>query len=378
VTVQEALDKLDGGGVVNPADITDLISKTPSSMHVEHYAGIVADSYRLRSLMELASGIVDKVGKGEDASKVSAWAMEALVGNGNRKKEVRDLSTILDSVLDTIEDRVNAREEGRQVGVQVGLRDLDKILNGIRGGDLVYLAGRPGMGKTTAALQFATEIARNAGPVLIRSAEMSDEELVLKLLASASGCNYSELRSGFVHDEDWPILLEAANELFSLPIGFLPPGNFNDMINDIRTRVMQGTRPAAIVIDYLQLLVEPGRGSRNDDVTDLSRRLKLLAQELDTPIICLSQLSRAVESRGDKRPQLSDLRDSGSLEQDADFVIFVYREAYYKPEDPDCQGILDFIVAKNRHGSTRTASTFFRPETGVIRDLQLVRESLEY
>jgi len=249
---------------------------------------------------------------------------------------------------------------------------------------LLILAARPGMGKTSFALSVALNASRrNNARVAVFSMEMSNEQLVQRLLSMETAIDSHRLRMGDINEEEWPILLEAANMLGTAPI-FIDdtPGA---TVNDLRTKARRLYAEHGldlIIIDYMQLMTgssgSTGRNeNRQQEISYISRSLKSLARELNVPVIALSQLSRAVEARTDKRPMLSDLRESGSIEQDADVVLFIYREDYYL-EDSDRQNIADVLVAKHRHGSTGNVSLYFRKELTQFRDLEIQRTELDY
>lgn len=377
VTVTEEMGR-DG---LDPAEITGLMVAVPSSVYAVHYAEIVLEYFRLREVERIGSELVGRVYKGgEDAAALTSWAEEQILGNSKGEETRTAMGEILAGVLDELEEASNLRKDGLDVGVNLGNRFLDRLLGGLRGGNLLILGARPGMGKTTFALQAARYVAANSGPVWTYTFEMSKDEIGKKHLAAVARCSYTDLHSGVIDDSDWPILLEAANELSSLPLEtFEPEGSIEAVRNHAIARAARFGSPALIVVDYIQLMSgNPyGRGEVNrvQDVSVISRGLKLLARRLGCPVVALSQLSRSVESRGDKRPMLSDLRESGSLEQDADAVIFLYREDYYVP-DTDLQNVMEAIVAKNRHGSTGVAKMYFEKPTGQIKELELKRTEL--
>jgi replicative DNA helicase len=257
-------------------------------------------------------------------------------------------------------------------------------LGGLQKSDLLILAARPGMGKSSLALSIALNASRhNNARVAIFSLEMSNEQLVERLLSMETAINSHRLRMGDIHEDEWPILLEAANMLGTAPI-FIDdtPGA---TVSDLRTKARRLYAEHGldmIIIDYMQLMTGSSGGNgrnenRQQEISYISRSLKSLARELNVPVIALSQLSRAVEARSDKKPLLSDLRESGSIEQDADVVLFIYREDYYE-EDSEKQNIAEIIIAKHRHGSTGNVSLYFRKELTQFRDLEIQRTELEY
>jgi replicative DNA helicase len=259
---------------------------------------------------------------------------------------------------------------------------LDQILGGLQRSDLIILAARPAMGKTAMCLNIADNATRkHGGRVAFFSLEMSKDQLVQRQLSMITGVDSHRLRLGKIYEQEWPMLLEAANELANtkLYIDDTPGASVNDIRTKAR-RLYAEDGLDLIIVDYLQLMVGAGgqKGqNREQEISYISRSLKLLARELNVPIIALSQLSRAVESRADKRPMLSDLRESGAIEQDSDVVLFIYREDYYV-EDTDRQNIADIIIAKHRHGATGTVGLYFRRELTKFSDLEIQRTDLEY
>uniref|UniRef100_A0A540VLV8 Replicative DNA helicase n=1 Tax=Litorilinea aerophila TaxID=1204385 RepID=A0A540VLV8_9CHLR len=368
--------------VGGPAYITDLISTTPTAIYVDHYARIVERTAVLRRLIAAAGKIAELAyDESQDVDEVVDRAEQIIFGVSESRIH-RDLTPIR-AIMTGVVERIDflTRNRDTLMGVPTGFTMLDRLLGGFQKSDLIILAGRPGMGKTSFALSIAQNAAKRYGArVAIFSLEMSSEQLVQRLLSMETGIDSHRLRLGDVHEEEWPILLEAANMLASTNIFIddTPAAS----VTEIRTKARRLYAEHGldlILIDYMQLMT--GQGGRNEnrqqEISYISRSLKALARELNVPVIALSQLSRAVESRADKRPMLSDLRESGSIEQDADVVLFIYREDYYI-EDTDRQNIADVLVAKHRHGSTGTASLYFRKELTQFRDLEIQRTDLEY
>ena len=276
-----------------------------------------------------------------------------------------------------------ARHQDRMMGVPTGFVLLDKMLGGFQKSDLIIVAGRPGMGKSSLGLSIAQNAAmRHNARVAVFSLEMSSEQVVQRLLAIETAIDSHRLRLGQIDEEEWPVLVDAANTLAGSKI-FIDDTPGATMV-EIRTKARRLYAEHGIdlvLVDYMQLMSGGGSGHRGEnrqqEISFISRSLKGLARELNVPVIALSQLSRAVESRANNKPVLSDLRESGSIEQDSDVVIFVYREDYYN-EETDRQNIADLMVAKHRHGTTGTVSLYFRKELTQFRDLELRREDLEY
>jgi replicative DNA helicase len=291
------------------------------------------------------------------------------------------------AIMGNVVDRIDflTRNKDTLMGVPTGFTMLDRLLGGMQKSDLIILAARPAMGKTSLAINVAQNAAKRYNArVAIFSLEMSNEQLAQRLLSMETGIDSHRLRLGQLHEEEWPILLEAANVLAgtNIFIDDTPAASVNEIRTKCR-RLYAEHGLDMVLIDYMQLMSGQGGsgGGRNEnrqqEISYISRSLKALARELNVPVIALSQLSRAVESRSDKRPMLSDLRESGSIEQDADVVLFIYRDDYYN-EDSEQQNIADVIVAKHRHGSTGTVSLYFRKELTQFRDLEIQRTELDY
>lgn len=369
--------------VGGPAYVTDLISSTPSAMYVDHYARIVERTALLRRLIGAAGQIAELAyDDSQDVDEVIDRA-ESLIFGVSEARIHRDLMPIR-AIMGNVVDRIDflARNQDTLMGVPTGFMMLDRLLGGLQKSDLVILAARPAMGKSSLALNVAQNAAKRYGArVAIFSLEMSNEQLVQRLLSTETGIDSHRLRLGQVHDDEWPILLEAANMLANTNIFIddTPAATVNEIRTKCR-RLYAEHGLDMVMIDYMQLMSGQAGGrdaNRQQEISYISRSLKGLARELNVPVIALSQLSRAVESRSDKRPMLSDLRESGSIEQDADVVLFIYREDYYI-EDTDRQNIADIIIAKHRHGSTGTVSLFFRKELTQFRDLEVQRTELDY
>lgn len=387
VTVVDELERRgrleDIGG---PAYITDLISMTPTAMFVEHYARIVERTAVLRRLIAAAQEIAEIAYDDEQDVESAVNRAESLILGVTESRIHRDLAPI-GEVMPTVMDNIGAlsQQQGEVMGVPTGFTMLDRLLGGLQKSDLIILAARPAMGKTSLALNVAQNAAlRHRQRVAIFSLEMSTEQLVQRFLSMQTGIDSHRLRLGSLEDDaEWMMLVAAAEELAATSI-FIDdtPGA---TVQDIRTkcrRLYAEHGIDLIMIDYMQLMQgSAGSNGRNEnrqqEISYISRSLKGLARELNVPVIALSQLSRAVESRSDKRPMLSDLRESGSIEQDADVVMFIYRDDYYD-ENSERANIADVIIAKHRHGSTGTVNLFFRKELTQFRDLEMQRTELTY
>ena len=368
-----------------PAYLTDLISSTPTAMYIDSYARIVERAAVLRRLISAAGKIAELAyDEAQNVEEVVDRAEQIIFGVSESRIH-RDLTPVR-AIMSNVVDRIDflARNQDTLMGVPTGFTMLDRMLGGLQKSDLIILAARPGMGKSSLALSIAQNAAKRQGArVAVFSLEMSSEQLVQRLLSMETAIDSHRLRMGDIHDAgEWDILLAAANTLSNTNI-FIDdtPGA---SVTDIRTKARRLYAEHGLdllIIDYMQLMTGQGGGrggeNRQQEISFISRSLKALARELNVPVIALSQLSRAVESRTDKRPMLSDLRESGSIEQDADVVLFIYRDDYYN-EDSERQNIADVLVAKHRHGSTGTVSLYFRKELTQFRDLEIQRTELEY
>jgi replicative DNA helicase len=385
VTIVDELERREQlAEIGGPAFLTDLISNTPTSLYVDHYARIVEQKAVLRRLIGAAGKIAEMAyDESQEVEDVVDRAEQIVLGVSESRIH-RDLMPIR-AIMSNVVDRIDflARNQGTLMGVPTGFTMLDRLLGGMQKSDLVILAGRPGMGKTSFGLSIAQNAAKRFNArVAVFSLEMSNEQLVQRLLSMETGIDSHRLRLGTVHEEEWPILLEAANMLANTSI-FIDDTPAASVV-EIRTKARRLYAEHGldmIFIDYMQLMSGQSAMGRNDnrqqEISYISRSLKALARELNVPVVAASQLSRAVESRADKRPMLSDLRESGSIEQDADVVLFIYREDYYI-EETDRQNIADVLVAKHRHGATGTVSLYFRKELTQFRDLEIQRTELDY
>lgn len=377
---RERLEEIGG-----PAYLTDLIASTPTALYVDHYARIVERTAVLRRLIAAAGKIAELAyDESQEVDEVVDRAEQIIFGISESRIH-RDLTPIR-AIMSRVVDRIDflSRNQDTLMGVPTGFTMLDRLLGGLQKSDLVILAARPAMGKTSFCLSIAQNAAKRHGTrVAFFSLEMSNDQLVQRLLAMETGIDSHRLRLGNIHEEEWPIVLEAANMLANTHIFIddTPAASVNDIRTKAR-RLYAEDGIDLIIIDYMQLMTgQSGGNGRNEnrqqEISYISRSLKTLARELNVPVIALSQLSRAVESRSDKRPMLSDLRESGSIEQDADVVLFIYREDYYI-EDTDRQNIADILVTKHRHGATGTVSLYFRKELTQFRDLEIQRTELDY
>ena len=381
LTVTEDLDQQGQlSEIGGPAYITALINNVPSSLHSEAYGRIVEDAAVRRRMIEAANDIVKLAYDEETAlDSVMGDAEKAIFGVSEHRM-TRDLAPIK-QVLHEYYDRVGelaARDEDIR-GVPTGFVDLDKLLGGLQPSDLLIIAGRPGMGKTGFALTIAKTAAQiHKKHVAIFSLEMANEQLVQRLIAQETGIDSQRLRTGKLEESEWPIFTHAVEVMGDTKI-FLDdtPGITPLQLRTKCRRLHLEFRLDLIIVDYLQLMTGDGRRGENrvQEVSHISRQLKILARELNVPVLAAAQLSRAVEQRSDKRPVLSDLRESGSLEQDADIVMFIYRQEMYE-DDPSKENVAEIIIAKHRNGPIGSVQLIFRKnlakfENALTRHLDL-------
>jgi replicative DNA helicase len=348
------------------AYLTELTNYVPTSAHAEAYSELVAQKAVRRRLIR-ASGEISELGYDEETTTQEllekAEAELFSVSDQSLKQDLVSIESILTESFDRMEEL--HRNKGALRGVRTGYKDLDNMTAGLQRSDLIILAARPAMGKTTLVTNLAYNVATIAKqPVLFFSLEMSKEQLVDRMLADASGVDAWNIRTGNLSDDDFGKLSEAMGELAEAPIFIDDTPGLS--VLEMRTKARRANHEhplGLVIIDYLQLMQGSSSNSNNrvQEVGEISRGLKLIARELNVPVIALSQLSRSVESRSPQIPQLADLRESGSIEQDADIVMFIYREAYYNPET-ERENITDLIIAKHRNGPTGKVELYFHPE----------------
>ncbi len=362
------------------AYITQLINNVPSAAYVEHYGRIVERTATLRRLIDAAGQIVALAyEEAQDVEEVVDRA-EQIVFNVAERRVRRDLVPVRQVMHDVV-DRIDYlhRHQGQILGVPSGFTYLDRLLGGFQKSDLIILAARPAVGKTSLALNFALNAARKYRKVVAYfSLEMSSEQLVQRLLSTETGIDQQRLRKGEIEDRDWDMIMAAAGELSTTMLYIDDTPAMSALELRTKARRLQAEHGLdLIVVDYLQLMRGDTRSeNRVQEISYISRALKGLARELEAPVIALSQLSRAIESRTDHKPMLSDLRESGAIEQDSDIVMFIYREDMVK-ENSDRKNIADVIIAKHRNGPTDTIPLYFRKELTKFENLEMVRESLE-
>ena len=332
--------------------IHTLVDTVPSTSNIKDYATIVRDKSLLRRLIKVTEEITEDAYSAQDSASDIINQVEAKVFEIAQTKEQHDFSHIRDVILGTyqqIKDVADNKEEA--VGVPTGFSMLDNVLVGMGKSDLVLVGARPGMGKTSFALNVATNVAKKSNKtVCIFSLEMSKEQLVSRMLSSEALIESNTMRSGMLSTDDWSKLADASSILAETEIYIDDTTNIT--VTGMKSKLRRVKNLGLVVVDYLGLMQSDRKiENRVQEVADISRNLKVMAKELRVPVICCAQLSRGPESRTDKRPMLSDLRDSGAIEQDADVVLFLYRDEYYK-DDPEKQNTAEVIIAKNRHGGT--------------------------
>jgi replicative DNA helicase len=354
--------------------IHELASLVPAAANARHYALIVRETAILRGLIR-AGGEISRLGweRPGDATELVDRA-EQIVFDLSQQRAAAEFAHIEELLKESFERITLLYESGSDLsGVPSGFRDLDRITSGFQPGNLVVVAARPSMGKSALALCMAANVAvRHELPVALFTLEMSKAEVTQRLMCSEAKVESQRLRTGKLAADDWPRLTAACDKLAKAPIYVDDTGAITMMEIRSKARRLKSKHPdlGLILVDYLQLMTS-GMTAENrvQEVSQISRSLKVLARDLDVPIIAMSQLSRAVEQRHDKRPILSDLRESGSIEQDADIVCFIYRDEYYNAEETDQQGLAEVIVAKHRNGPTDTVRLSFLKRYAKFSDL---------
>ena len=370
-------NKLDtAGGSSYLADLTNMV---PTAAHAEHYAEIVSEKAIRRRLIR-ASEEINSLGYNEEKKVHTLLESAEQELFGVSQKYIRQDLTSVEEILSASFDRLDELHKDKDSlrGVPTGFRDIDNTLAGLQQSDLLILAARPSMGKSTLAMNIAHNVATKAEQsVLVFSLEMSKEQLVDRLLAAEAGIDAWNIRTGNLSDADFEKLGQAMGTLSEAPIYIDDTPGISVLEMRTKARREQHKRPLGmIIVDYLQLMsgsVSTG-DNRVQEISEISRGLKAMARELNVPLMALSQLSRSVENRSPQIPQLADLRESGSIEQDADVVMFIYREDYYNPET-ERQHITDLLIKKHRNGPTGSVELYFHPDLLQFRDID--RRSVE-
>ena len=349
--------------------IVELVNSTPTSKNAEHYAKIVKEKSTLRKIIAGLSDSLSSAYQGDvTINDIIAKTEKSMldISNQNTVTGFRNVADILDTHMQIVETR--SQTDGFVTGLSTGFIGLDKITTGLHEDNLIILAARPAMGKTALALNIAKHVAVTENkPAVIFSLEMGAEDLVERMVASEGMVPAYHLKTGNLDTDEWKRLIQAQSNLYDAPIFVDDTAGIR--ISEIRSKARKLAQEmgglGVIIIDYLQLITGSKGENRQQVVSEISRELKILAKDLKVPVIALSQLSRAVEQRQDKRPMLADLRESGSIEQDADIVAFLYRDAYYQKEQANSQeanNVTELILEKNRHGSLGTVKLYFHKE----------------
>lgn len=372
VTISELLERdgtLDSiGGLVFLAEIA---RNTPTATNIVAYADIVRERQLRRQLSSMGRDLSQQALEGNQFSKALIEATERQLFElaENRKTQSAGIRSALSSAIDTIDRAFNAKDG--ITGTPTGYKDLDDLTCGWQNSDLIIIAGRPSMGKTTLGMNLVENaLIATAGntelsdsPIFVFSLEMPEEQLMLRLMASIGRLDMSQLRSGKLDDGGWDKLTAATSRILEFEDRLFIDDSSGISATSLKSRARRLMRrhgkPALILIDYLQLLEEPGCENRNNEISAISRILKATAKDLSCPVIALAQLNRGLENRPNKRPGLADLRDSGALEQDADVIGFVYRDEVYNPDNPEVKGLAELIIGKQRNGPTGTVHLAF-------------------
>lgn len=336
--------------------LAEIAETLPSTSNVKSYCRIVSEKYLIRSLANVAGNILESIRSGENDSQLLLDSAEQQIYDIRQGRNIKGLVPISEAIIEAYDriGKISGPDKEKYIGARTGYTLLDSIISGLNKSDLIIIAARPAMGKTAFAMNIAVNVAkRTEKDVVTFNLEMSREQLAMRMLSTESLVDSNRLRNGRISSEEWVNLATGAGYLSTLPI-YIDDTAASMTVQQIKAKLRRIRNLGLVIIDYLQLM---GSSSRSDNrvlvISEITRQLKIMAKELNVPIILLSQLSRSVESRTDKRPMLSDLRESGSIEQDADIVLFLYRDAYYNKESTK-QNISECIIAKNRHGETGT------------------------
>lgn len=338
--------------------LASIMEGVPTTKNIESYCKIVEEKYYIRSLITTAREIIEASSAGQESASQLLDYAEQKIYDIRKGKASDGLTRIDEVVLEAYDElgRKSGPDKEQYLGAKSGFSDLDSVITGLNKSDLLIVAARPAMGKTSFVLNIASNVARRNKDmeIVIFSLEMSKEQLVTRMLSSESLVESEYLMKGNISGEQWTKLAEGAERLSEMNVYLDDTAGIT--VPQMKAKLRRLKNPGLVIIDYLQLMNSSRRiDNRVNEISEITRQLKLMAKELNVPVITLSQLSRTVESRTDKRPILSDLRESGSIEQDADIVMFLYRDGYYNKENPD-QTLAECIVAKNRHGETGTVN----------------------
>ena len=373
---RERLEEIGGA-----AHVTHLINAVPSAIHAEAYGHIVEQSAIRRRLINAASRIAQLAYQEDEQIDEAVDRAEQALFSVSERRITRDLAPVQEVIrryYDRIEYLYDHQDE--PLGVPTGFIDLDRLLGGLQRSDLILIAARPSVGKTSLGISVARHAANLGQHVAIFSLEMSSEQVVQRMVSAETAIDAQRLRLGDLRDDEWPLFVQATGRLSDLPLFIDDTPSISVLQMRTKARRLHAEHGIdLILVDYLQLMTTGDRRNegRVQEVSYISRSLKGLARELDVPLVAISQLSRAVEQRSDKRPILADLRASGSLEQDADVVMFIYRDEMYNPDTED-QNIAEVIIAKHRNGPTGTVQLFFRDRLAQFLDAETRRAPVEF
>jgi replicative DNA helicase len=365
----------DGVEPIAPAFLVELTESCPVAQNVEYYAQIIRTDYYRRQIINACQDTIRdaKAFEGSIDGFIERIEKEFLsIASDNHKKGIILASEVLESTIEDIQRRIES--EDRITGVATGFTDLDQMTGGFQKSDLIILAARPGMGKTALALNFAANAAHSGKNVVIFTLEMPKEQLMARVLSAEGQIDSSRIRTGELTPDEQDRVIESARRLNLIEERFGIDETPSITLSELRSRCRRHHKSYGldlIIIDYLQLMGSSSirkNDSREREISEISVGLKSLAKELQVPVVALAQLNRGPDARPDKRPKISDLRESGSMEQDADLVMFVYRDDYYNPSSEDA-GISELKIAKNRHGSTATIKLAWHPQFVCFKDL---------
>ncbi len=372
------MDKLEACG--GPAYLDSLVSMVQSSAHVTAYARIVSDRATERRLSQAGNSItrIALDGELEPADKVDqAEALVFAVADNRKNQQLEQIKPILEKTFEELYERYQNQKQ--VTGISTGFQDLDELTAGLQKSNLIIVAARPAMGKTAFCLSLAQNVVLNREDprvVAVFSLEMSTAELCQRVLCSVAQVNAMDVRRGNLRDNEWQKITRAMNQLTDAPLFIDDTAGITPLEMKAKCRRLQKRHGLdLVIIDYLQLMRGSGKiENRVQEISGISRQLKMLAKELDIPVIALSQVGRGVEARQDKRPNLSDLRESGAIEQDADIVTFIYRDEYYNPHTEDV-GMAEVIIAKQRSGPVDTVKLSFVKKFAAFKNLEAAREA---
>lgn len=354
-----------------------LMELVPTTANLGHYCDIVVEKYYLRNLLSAATDIASSVREGEGSATQLLDSAEQKIYDIRQGRQISELKPISEVIIGVYDDiyQMHSKHDTRFTGLPTGFTGLDVMISGLNKSDLILIAGRPGMGKTSFALNIAANVGlKTDADVAVFSLEMSNPQLVSRMLCSDSMIVSDKLRTGHLETEEWSRLAISAQKLSGTSIYLDDTAGMT--VAQMKAKLRRLKNLGLVIIDYLQLMTTGSRvDNRVQEISQITRSLKIMAKELNVPVICLSQLSRAAEQRQGHRPMLSDLRESGSIEQDADIVLFLFREDYYAEEEDDAnKNTATCIVAKNRHGSTGDVTIGWQGEYTRFSNVELYRD----